>query len=181
MIRSAAGIYWLTGLSGSGKTTLSQAVARLLAESDLGCVVLDGDLLREGLCSDLGYSAEDRTENIRRAGEMARLMAMQDRICLCAFITPFEAMRARLRQRLGGLYHEIYISCPISVCMERDPKLNYRKARQGTLHGYTGLDAPYEPPAAPDLCVETHLHPVEDCARMIAEYVRKTCVPGSGQ
>lgn len=179
MIRSAAGIYWLTGLSGSGKTTLSQAVARELTARGLGCVILDGDLLREGLCSDLGYSAEDRVENIRRAGEMARLMAMQDRICLCAFITPFEAMRTRLRQRLGKMYHEIYISCPISVCVERDPKLNYRKARQGTLHGYTGLDAPYESPMAPDLCIETNLHPVEECVRMIVEYVLKTARTGS--
>lgn len=168
-----AGIFWFTGLSGSGKTTLSQAAAQQLAARGRSCFVLDGDLLRAGLCSDLGYSPEDRFENIRRAGELARLMAMQGQLCLCAFITPYEEMRTRLRERLGGLYHEIFLRCPIAVCMERDPKRNYRKARQSGVTNYTGMGAPYEPPTAPDLRVETDRHSIEACTRLIMDYILK--------
>jgi len=171
LTRPAAGIFWFTGLSGSGKTTLSQAVAEQLAARGRACLVLDGDTLRAGLCADLGYSPEDRFENIRRAGEMARLAALQNQICLCAFITPYEEMRARLRQRLGGLYHEIYLRCPLAACIKRDPKHNYQRARQGLMPGYTGLDAPYEPPTAPDLCVETDRQPIAACVQKIADYI----------
>ncbi|MDP2848189.1 MAG: adenylyl-sulfate kinase [Humidesulfovibrio sp.] len=169
--RFPAGVYWFTGLSGSGKTTLSLAVAERLAAAGRNCLVLDGDALRAGLCADLGFCAEDRRENIRRAGEMARLAALQNHVCLCAFITPYQDMRAQLRERLGGLYHEIYLRCPIAACMERDPKQNYRKARQGDIQGYTGLDAPYEPPTDPDLCIETARHPVDTCVQTIMEFI----------
>lgn len=171
MIRPATGIYWLTGLSGSGKTTLSLAVAKRLADTGHSCLVLDGDLLRAGLCADLGYGPEDRHENIRRAGEIASLAALQNHLCLCAFITPYADMRAKLRERLGGLYHEIYLRCPIATCIERDPKHNYLKARQGVIQGYTGLDAPFEPPTTPDLCVETALHSIDACTEMILAYI----------
>lgn len=177
MSRPSPGIFWFIGLSGSGKTTLSLAVAKRLAETGHSCIVLDGDILRAGLCADLGFSPEDRRENIRRAGEMALLAALQNHVCLCAFITPYADMRAKLRERLGGLYHEIYLRCPIAMCVDRDPKHNYRKARQGIIQGYTGLDSPFEPPSAPDLCVETDLHSIDTCTRMIMDYILKAQRP----
>jgi len=177
-MRTAQGIYWFTGLSGSGKTTLSLDVAARLRSLGRGCLVLDGDIMRSGLCADLGFSAHDRTENIRRAGEVARLASLQGCICLCAFITPYEGMRQKLRQRLGDLYHEIFLDCPISTCMERDPKQNYQKVRQGELHGYTGIDALFEPPASPDLRIETARLSIAEGARAITEYILKTSPSG---
>lgn len=171
MSRALTGIYWFTGLSGAGKTTLSLGVAEFLRARGASCLVLDGDILRAGLCSDLGFSPEDRTENIRRASEVARLAAQQGHLCLCAFITPYQATRTALRQRLGALYHEIFVKCPLENCMARDPKQNYARARQSGANNYTGLGAPYEPPAAPDLCVETDRHPIDLCVKMIAEYI----------
>lgn len=171
MTRRHSGIYWLTGLSGAGKTTLSLGAAELLRAKGYGCLVLDGDILRAGLCSDLGFGPEDRRENLRRAGELALLAAQQNLICLCAFITPYQAAREALRQRLGGLYHELYISCSLETCLRRDPKQNYAKARQSAVNNYTGLGAPYEPPAAPQLCVDTDKNPIDVCVKMIAEYI----------
>lgn len=177
MTTSAANVYWLTGLSGFGKTTMSLAVADRLTERGSRGLVLDGDLLRAGLCADLGFSSEDRRENIRRAGEISCLAALQGYLCLCSFITPCRDMRDRLRCRLGGLYQEIYLHCSLDVCMARDPKQNYRRARQGVQQGYTGLDAPYEPPKSQDLLVETDRYPIEVCAQMIVEYVQRTASP----
>lgn len=169
-----ANIYWFLGLSGSGKTTLSRAVAEQLRARGRDCFVLDGDLLRGGLCADLDYSDEGRKENLRRAGELAMLASAQNFVCLCAFITPYQSTRERLRERLGTLFHEIYIKCPIEICMERDPKQNYRKARQGRIVGYTGVDAPYEPPVDPNLCVETDLLSIEASVQLITEYILHT-------
>ncbi|MGE4264130.1 MAG: adenylyl-sulfate kinase [Desulfovibrio sp.] len=171
MTRFATGIYWFTGLSGAGKTTLTQGVAELLRSQGHTCLVLDGDILRAGLSSDLGFSPEDRRENIRRASEVARMAAQQNQVCLCAFITPYQATRDALRQRLEGLYHEIFVKCPLERCMERDPKQNYFRARQRGANDYTGLGAPYESPVSPNLCVETDRHPIDVCVKMIAEYI----------
>jgi len=171
MTNRTTGIYWFTGLSGAGKTTLSLGVADLLRSQGHSCLVLDGDLLRAGLCSNLGFSPEDRAENARRASEVARIVAQQNHVCLCAFITPYRATREALRQRLGSLYHEIFIKCPLDRCMERDPKHNYARARQGEINNYTGLGAPYEPSVSPDLCVETDQNPIDVCVKMIAEYI----------
>jgi len=168
------GIYWISGLSGSGKTTLSTAAAARLADLGYSCLVLDGDTLRRGLCADLGYSQADREENIQRAGEVARIAASQGHVCLCAFITPYEAMRTRLRASLGPLYHEIYLDCPLGVCMERDPKHNYAKAKQGALPNYTGIDAPYEPPSAPDLRLDTSRLALDACIETIVNFIKHT-------
>lgn len=161
---SGARIYWFTGLSGSGKTTLSREVAQRLADRGVRHCVLDGDVMRSGLCADLGFSPADRDENIRRAGEVARLMSEQGMLCLCAFITPMEAMRIRLRQRLGAAFRLIFVDCPLEECIRRDPKGNYRRVGAGEIKDYTGLGAPYEPPAAPDLHVDTAAHGVAECA-----------------
>jgi adenylylsulfate kinase len=174
MTDGKARIYWFTGLSGSGKTSLSRTVATLLAKRGVRSMVLDGDVLRTGLCADLSFTPADRAENIRRAGEVARLFSSQGTLCLCAFITPYQAMRDQLRARLGASYREISIQCPLTVCMERDPKGNYRRAKEGELHGYTGVDAPYEPPVSPDLRVETENISVEENALRILEFILRT-------
>lgn len=181
MTQQLTGIYWLTGLSGAGKTTLSQGVAKLLREQGQCCLVLDGDLMREGLSSDLGFSPEDRRENLRRAGEVARLVALQGQLCLCAFITPYLATRQALRQRLGPLYHEIFVSCPLESCMARDPKGNYARARQEGRTDYTGIGAPYESPTEPDLLVSTDAMSADECMRTIARYIVDSQPPRQGR
>lgn len=167
-------IYWFLGLSGSGKTTLSRGVADQLRARGLKCLILDGDILRGGLCSDLDFSPEGRRENLRRAGELALIASGQNLICLCAFITPYQSTRNMLRQRLGSLLHEIYIKCPIDICIERDPKHNYSNAKKGLISGYTGVDAPYDPPTAPQLCVETDKLTIEASVQLITGYILQT-------
>ncbi len=174
MKRQVSGIYWFSGLSGSGKTTLSMAVAERLKASGYNCLVLDGDSLRHGLCSDLGFSPADRNENIRRAGEVARLIASQEHVCLCAFITPYSSMRTRLRETLGPIYYEIFLYCPIETCIKRDPKHNYAKVKQGALQNYTGIDAPYEPPTSPDLLIDTNQLPLDVCVENIVNFIHGT-------
>lgn len=171
------GIYWFTGLSGSGKTTLSRAVAGLMEARGVRPVLLDGDVMRSGLCSDLDFSPEARAENIRRAAELASLLSLQGLVCLCAFITPYEAMRRGLRERLGADGHIIFVDCPLETCMVRDPKGNYAQARQRKLTGYTGLGAPYERPESPDLRVDTANASVEECAALVLDFIR-SCSPG---
>lgn len=170
MTHHAPGIYWISGLSGSGKTTLSVAVAEHLKARGYRCLILDGDMLRNGLCVDLGFSPADRDENIRRAGEIASLVSSQGYVCICAFITPYNAMRTRLRNKLGRIYHEIFLNCPIETCIERDPKNNYNRSINGTLHHYTGIDAPYEIPQYPDLCINT-VEPLDVCVQKILNYI----------
>lgn len=161
-------VVWLTGLSGSGKSTLAHALeARLLGEGRL-VYVLDGDNLRHGLCADLGFSPEDRAENVRRAGEVAALLADTGAIVLCSFISPYRADRARIRQAAGeGRFLEAHIAANLAVCESRDPKGLYKKARSGLIPEFTGIDAPYEEPENPDVRVDTGSHPIEACADQI--------------
>ncbi len=167
----SAGVYWFTGLSGSGKTTLSLTVGGRLRERGIETVVLDGDVLRKGLCADLGFSPEDRTENIRRAREVAGLLSAQGIICLCAFISPYEKMRDQLRRRLGGSFHLIFVDCPLATCQERDPKGYYGLARRGRILDYTAVGAPFEIPREPDFRVATDESTVTDCATRILRYI----------
>jgi len=162
-----AGVFWFTGLSGAGKTTLSQAAAKALREHGLPCLVLDGDVCRKGLCRDLGFSETDRAENVRRVGEVAALSVGQGIICLCAFITPLESMRAELRRRLAQQYHEIHVHCGMQECQRRDVKHLYAAVSQGRIAQFTGIDSPYEVPAHPDLRVDTQAEDVERCLRRI--------------
>ncbi len=161
-------VAWLTGLSGSGKSTLAHALERsLLAEGRL-VYVLDGDNLRHGLCSDLGFSSQDRTENIRRAGEVAALLADTGAIVLCSFISPYRADRERVRKTAGdGRFLEIHVAASVAVCEQRDPKGLYKKARQGLIPEFTGIDAPYEEPLQPDLRVDTSGLGIEEAAQTI--------------
>jgi len=145
---------WFTGLSGSGKSTVAHAVAAELTERRVLTVVLDGDNLRHGLNGDLGYSAEDRDENVRRVGEVARLFADTGVVALVPLISPYRAGRAHARAlhvAAALTFLEVYVATPIDVCEQRDPKGLYAKARAGEISAFTGVDDPYEPPTAPEL------------------------------
>lgn len=150
------GIVWLTGLPGAGKTTLADALAADLAARGAWPCVLDGDRLRQGLCRDLGFSPADRAENVRRAAEVARLVAGAGGMAIVALISPYAADRAAARRCAGDLpFHEVHVHADLAVCEARDPKGLYARARAGTLRGLTGIDAPYEAPEHPALRLDT--------------------------
>lgn len=147
---------WFTGLSGSGKSTVATKVEHLLLQRKRPTYLLDGDNLRHGLNGDLGFSAEDRTENVRRASEVARLFADAGVVSLVPLISPYRADRDRAREAhdLAGLpFYEVFVNTPIEICEQRDPKGLYKLARAGEIKDFTGIDAPYEPPASPELIV----------------------------
>lgn len=161
-------ILWFTGLSGSGKSTLAHAVEEALHE--LGCrtFVFDGDNVRHGLCSDLGFSVEDRAENIRRIGEMAKLFTEAGVIALTAFISPYRADRERVRSLVAPEdFLEIYCRCPLEICEQRDVKGLYAKARQGLIKDFTGISSAYEAPENPDLLLDTGHLPLKECIEQV--------------
>jgi adenylylsulfate kinase len=147
-------VVWFTGLSGSGKSTIARALEERLAAAGRLVYVLDGDNIRHGLCQDLGFSAADRTENIRRIGHVAALFADAGAIVLSAFISPFRSDRAAVRATVGPDFVEVYVDAPLTVCEQRDPKGLYQKARAGQIAEFTGISSPSERPAQPEL----HLH-----------------------
>lgn len=156
--------YWLTGLPGSGKTTLARAFHQRLQSAGHDACVLDADVLREGINSDLGFSREDRGENVRRISEIARLFVMEGFVAIVSSIAPYRADRERARQRFPeGQYFEVFVDAPLEVCIERDPKGLYRRARAGTASQVTGVSAPYERPEHPDLALMTGEVPVQGC------------------
>lgn len=147
---------WLTGLSGAGKSTLAFALERRLVNEGRACFVLDGDNVRHGLCADLGFSAADRAENIRRVAEVARLMNEAGLIVITAFISPYRADRMLARDVIGaGRFIEAYVSTPLATCEWRDSKGMYKRARAGSLPNFTGVSAPYEAPEAPAVELDT--------------------------
>ncbi len=161
-------VAWFTGLPSSGKSTIAHAVEEKLFQMSCRTFVLDGDNVRHGLCSDLGFSAKDRTENIRRIGEVAKLFVEAGTIVLTAFISPFRADRDRVRNLVGDSdFLEIYCDCPIEVCEQRDPKGNYRKARNGIIKDFTGVSAPYEAPCECDLILKTKQYAPDECAAQV--------------
>jgi bifunctional enzyme CysN/CysC len=164
-------IFWFTGLSGAGKSTLAMAVEQALFEKGYHTYVLDGDNVRHGLCSDLGFSPEDRTENIRRVGEVAALQADAGLITITAFISPYRADRDRARVAAPERFHEIYVKADLATCEDRDPKGLYKKARRGEIAGFTGIDSPYEPPENPDMVVDTQHSDVDVCIAQIVDYI----------
>lgn len=172
--RHRGAVLWLTGLSGAGKSTVAQALARRLFEMDCRTYVLDGDQLRTGLCADLGFSDAARSENIRRAGELAALFADAGMIVICAFISPFADDRARAKALVpDGAFLEIFCQCPLAVCEERDVKGLYRRARDGQLTQFTGISSPYEAPAAPDLVLDTASGSVDDALAALLVLLRE--------
>lgn len=161
---------WLTGLSGSGKSTIAYAAEELLAESGRAAYVLDGDNLRHGINVDLGFSPEDRSENVRRVGEIARLMADAGMVVLVPVISPYRADRAAVRQAhesIGLRFVEVFVNTPLEVCEERDPKGLYARARAGEISGMTGIDDPYEVPVDPDVTVDSASVAVADAALLV--------------
>ena len=161
-------VVWLTGLSGSGKSTVARAVEERLTAAGRLAYVLDGDNLRHGLNADLGFSAGDRAENVRRAGEVAALLADAGLIVLAAFISPYREGRDAARRAAGrGRFLEVAVEAPLAVCEERDPKGLYARARAGALADLTGVAAPYEAPAAPDLVLHTAESGLEECAAAV--------------
>lgn len=157
-------IIWFTGLSGAGKSTLAHAVEEALHQRGCRTFVLDGDNVRHGLCGDLGFSSEDRIENIRRVGEVAKLFMEAGVIVLTAFISPFRADRERVRGMVEhGDFMEIYCNSAIEVCETRDVKGLYKKARAGQISDFTGISSPYEAPVSPELTVETGAAELQSC------------------
>jgi bifunctional enzyme CysN/CysC len=172
------GVVWLTGLSGAGKSTLAMAVEQALFQRGLQAFVLDGDNLRHGLSVDLGFSAKDRQENIRRVGEVAALFAEAGFIVITAFISPFRADRdlartAAERQDDSAGFHEVFLRCNLEVCERRDPKGLYRRARSGQIQEFTGVSAPYEDPLAPELIINTASRSVRDCVDELLLYIER--------
>lgn len=167
------GVLWLTGLSGAGKSTLAMAVEQLLFLTGNQVYALDGDNIRSGLNANLGFSPDDRAENIRRIGEVAALFADAGFICITSFISPYAADRNKARKMVPpGAFHEIYIKADVESCERRDPKGLYKKAREGEIQQFTGVSAPYEEPTKPELIVDTVNLTVDQCINKIIEYVK---------
>ncbi|ADY73984.1 Adenylyl-sulfate kinase [Desulfurobacterium thermolithotrophum DSM 11699] len=166
-------ILWFTGLSGSGKSTLSHKVEEKLFEMGVHTYVLDGDNIRMGLNKDLGFTEEDRRENIRRIGEVAKLFVDAGIVVLTAFISPYRRDRDFVRNLVAeGDFIEVYVKCPLEVCEKRDPKGLYKKARAGIIKNFTGIDDPYEEPLNPEVVVETDKMGVNECVEKIIDYLQ---------
>lgn len=165
---------WFTGLSGSGKSTLSVEVQNQLFSRGGHTYILDGDNIRHGLNKDLGFTPEDRVENIRRIGEVAKLFVDNGTLVMTAFISPYREDRDKVRELMAdGDFVEVYVSADLSVCEERDPKGLYKKARSGEIPNFTGISAPYEAPEKPELVVDTGNVTVQESAAVVIAYLEK--------
>ncbi len=167
-------LIWFTGLSGAGKSTLADAVEKRLFAQGHHTYSLDGDNVRHGLCGDLGFTERDRVENIRRIGEVGRLMVDAGLIVLASFISPFRRDRQMVRQMLEpGEFIEVYMSTPLDVCEQRDPKGLYRKARAGEIDNFTGISSPYEPPEQPEVTVNSGELDLEQSVQAVLKVLRE--------
>ncbi|MCE2029367.1 adenylyl-sulfate kinase [Sessilibacter corallicola] len=165
-------ILWFTGLSGAGKSTLANTVDYELYRRGQHTYVLDGDNVRHGLNKDLGFTDEDRIENIRRIGEASKLFLDAGLIVLSAFISPFREDRNMVRKLVeDGDFIEVFVSTPLSVCEDRDPKGLYKKARKGEIKHFTGIDSPYQEPENPEIVVDTSLYSIEEAGGIVIEYL----------
>ncbi len=165
---------WFTGLSASGKSTIAHLVEKQLYDLKCSTYVFDGDNVRHGLCSDLGFSQEDRDENIRRIGEMVNLFIDAGTIAITAFISPYKKEREMVRSIVGSdRFIEVFVDCPIDVCIERDPKGIYAKALAGEIKNFTGISAPYEPPENPDFVVNADKEDFVAVAKEIVGFIKK--------
>ncbi len=167
-------VIWLTGLSGAGKSTIAQALAKALKDRNLQTYILDGDVLRTGLNQDLGFSEEDRIENIRRTAQVAKLMVDANLIVIAALISPYARDRQSARALFKeGQFVEVFISTPVELCIQRDPKGLYAKALRGEIKGFTGIDAPYEVPTEPELTLQTQGRTVKELVDKVLGYLKK--------
>ncbi|MEZ4937790.1 MAG: adenylyl-sulfate kinase [Crocinitomicaceae bacterium] len=166
-------VFWLYGLSGAGKTTLSERLVSNFSSKQLGKIIhLDGDGLRNGINKDLGFSENDRNENIRRVAEIAKLMVKNGLFCVCSFITPSLEQRRMVEDIIGKEYlSTIFIDCPIEICEDRDVKGLYKKVRQGQIKNFTGISAPFDPPSGDDLIIRTNDLSVEESEKTLMSFV----------
>lgn len=168
-------ILWFTGLSASGKSTVANTVDHILHQLGKRSYVLDGDNIRMGLNKNLGFSAEDRAENIRRIGEVAKLFAHSGTITITAFISPYRADRDAVRALMGpGEFIEVYVNASLETCEARDPKGLYKKARAGEIKGFTGISDPYEAPNAPELTLDADSKGIDELAQEVVAYLEKS-------
>ncbi len=169
-----SGLLWFTGLSASGKSTIAHKVERHLFEQGVRAYVFDGDNIRHGINSDLGFSREDRRENLRRIAEISKLFVDAGIIVLAAFISPFREDRQYIRSRFeGDNFFEIYVKCSIEECERRDPKGQYKKARAGIIKNYTGVSSPYEEPESPDLVLDTEQITIDEAVEKVIDLLMK--------
>lgn len=171
LLKQHGQVFWMVGLSGSGKSTLARALEARLHEKGYLTALLDGDNLRSGINNNLGFSEEDRHENIRRAAETAKLLASNGVITICSLISPTTKIRSMASKVLGELYNEIHIDCPVEVCESRDVKGLYAKARSGEIRNFTGIDSPFEIPESPGLAVNTDKNDLQTSLDQLLEYV----------
>jgi adenylylsulfate kinase len=174
LIRQRGTVIWLTGLSGSGKSTIAVDLEHALVENGYYAYVLDGDNIRHGLNRNLSFSPDDRSENIRRIGEVAKLFCDANLITIASFISPYRQDRERVRAIQGeGEFVEVFVKCPLAVCEERDTKGLYRRARAGEVEEFTGISAPYEEPEIPEIIVDTSRMSLDECVRSILVYLEE--------
>jgi adenylyl-sulfate kinase len=166
-------VLWLIGLSGAGKSTLADALRDRLVACGVAAVRLDGDDLRAGLNEDLGFSLEDRSENLRRAAHVAKILSGVAPVVLCSFITPGREDRAKVRAILGEAYVEVYIRTSLEECERRDPKGLYRRARAGQIRDFTGIGSAFDIPEAPDLVLKTETQSIDECVEVLLAYLRQ--------
>ncbi|WP_112182155.1 MULTISPECIES: adenylyl-sulfate kinase [Paraliobacillus] len=172
--KQKSAVLWFTGLSGSGKSTVSVDLEKKLFEHGVHTYRLDGDNIRHGLNNNLGFSAQDRKENIRRIGEVSKLMVDAGLLTLSAFISPYREDRDHVRSLLASEeFVEIYVKCSLESCEERDPKGLYKKARAGEIKGFTGIDDPYEEPLNPEVIIETDKQSVDESVKKIIDYLNR--------
>ena len=172
LLGQKAVVLWLTGLSGSGKSTVAKGLEKILHQKGFLTQVLDGDNIRSGINNNLGFSAEDRAENIRRISEVAKLFLNAGMITICSFVSPTLAIRETAKNIIGPEdFKEIFISAPLEVCETRDVKGLYKKARAGEIKQFTGIDAPFEAPTDADLDIPTHKLSIEEAVRQLTDYV----------
>jgi adenylylsulfate kinase len=164
---------WFTGLSAAGKTTLASALAKKLRKADVATVVLDADVLRQGFCAGLGFSREDRAENVRRIAELAHRLSKAGAVVLVAAIAPYRDTRAAARARAGN-FLEVYVNAPLETCIARDPKGLYARAIAGEIPHFTGISDPYEEPLTPDIECRTDIESVADCTAILLAAVMQT-------
>lgn len=174
LLKQKGVVIWFTGLSASGKSTIAHTVEEKLYDRGILTYVLDGDNIRHGLNKNLGFSPEDREENIRRIGEVSKLFADAGIITMTAFISPYRADRDKARKlHEPGRFIEVFVDAPLSVLEERDPKGLYKKARAGQIPEFTGISAPYEPPENPELHLDTSKMTVDECANLVIQYLEE--------
>lgn len=164
-------VIWMIGLSGSGKSTLATGLENQLHKKGIYTMLLDGDNLRTGLNNNLGFSEQERLENIRRAAEASKLFAFNGTVTICSFISPTENIRQMAKEIIGEKYYEVFVNCPLEICEERDVKGLYAKARKGEIKNFTGIDSPFEIPINPSLEIKTNEMSLEESLKVLVENI----------